>query len=716
MKLVIVESPTKSKTIGRFLGKGYIVESSYGHIRDLPSYKLGVDVENNFEPHYVIPRKVRAVVKKLKELSKKADTIVLATDEDREGEAIAWHLLYAMGLKSDKEEKDEKKKKGPKIERIVFHEITKRAIDEALQHPRDINIDLISAQQARRVLDRLVGYKLSPFLWKKIARGLSAGRVQSVALRLVVEREEEIKQFKSQQFWTIVARLQKEGCAGESEEQCAPFLSQLHAIDDETIGKPGIIDKNIVDTALASLDRNSLYISSVEKKKRIQQPLPPFTTATLQQSAWSHLRFSAKKTMLIAQQLYEGVETAQEGTAGLITYMRTDSLHIAEDALRAVRSHVQETYGDAYIPEQARYFKQKAKGAQEAHEAIRPVDAALVPEQIKNNLTHDQYRLYLLIWRRFVASQMKEAEFEQTTFVIGAVSTDKKKRYQFRTTGSILRFDGFLKVFPLKKEDTLLPPLSEGTPLRIADIKAEDHETQPPPRFTEASLIKALEKFGIGRPSTYAPTMSTIQDRGYVLRNDQKQFEPTEIGSKVNALLVEHFPQIVDIEFTADMEQKLDEVAEGGKEWRGLIKDFYEPFAKVLEEKYETVAKEDMTEAIDEMCPECTKQLMIRHGRFGRFISCSGFPECKFTKALPPQPLGIKCPRCKEGDVVERRTRKRRIFYGCSRYPECDFAVWQKPTGELCPECKSALVGLKNGVTCSNKECKYKVEQPSKDE
>ncbi|PIR69690.1 MAG: type I DNA topoisomerase [Candidatus Niyogibacteria bacterium CG10_big_fil_rev_8_21_14_0_10_46_36] len=715
MKLVIVESPTKSKTISRFLGKGYTVESSYGHIRDLPSYKLGVDVENNFEPQYVIPRKVQPVVKKLKALLKKADTVILATDEDREGEAIAWHLLYAMGIKSDKEKKQTKKEKELKIERIVFHEITKKAIQEALSHPRDINADLIAAQQARRVLDRLVGYKLSPFLWKKIARGLSAGRVQSVALRLVVEREEEIKKFNPQKFWTIAARVQKKGCTSESGEQCAAFDSQLYAIDGVTIEKPGITEKQIAEEAIASIDQASFRIIQVEKRKRIQRPSPPFTTATLQQAAWSRLRFSAKKTMLIAQQLYEGVELTKGGAVGLITYMRTDSLNIAEEALHAVRGHIKDAYGDSYVPEAPREFKKKAKGAQEAHEAIRPVDVTLLPDAIKNNLTSDQYRLYSLIWRRFVASQMNDAEFEQTTFVIDA-GAHNKKTYQFRTTGSILRFDGFLKVSPMKKEDTLLPVLQENDTLAVLSMQSEDHETQPPPRYTEASLIKALEKFGIGRPSTYAPTMSTIQDRHYVVRNDQKQFEPTEIGEKVNALLVEHFPQIVDIEFTADMEQKLDEVAEGEKEWRGLIKDFYEPFAKVLEEKYETVAKEDMTETIDEMCPECGKQLMIRHGRFGKFISCSGFPDCKFTKALPPEPLGIKCPKCKDGDVVERRTRKRRVFYGCSRYPDCDFAVWQRPTGTLCPECGQALVQLKSGIKCSNKECSYKEEHPDSED
>lgn len=710
MKLVIVESPTKAKTISRFLGKGYAVESSYGHIRDLPSYALGVDVEKNFEPHYVIPRKVRPVVKKLKELCKKADIIVLATDEDREGEAIAWHLLYAMGLENEKEKEGGKKKKQPKIERIVFHEITKKAIEEALEHPRGINADLVAAQQARRILDRLVGYKLSPFLWKKIARGLSAGRVQSVALRLVVEREEEIKKFISQKFWTIAVRAQKKECSDESQENCTSFQSYLYSINDAVIEKPGIVDRAVVDGVLASLDRDSFTIVRVEKKKRAQQPAPPFTTATLQQAAWLRLRFSAKKTMLIAQQLYEGVGLGEKGATGLITYMRTDSLNVASEALHLVRDHIQKTCGESYMPSEPRYFKKKAKGAQEAHEAIRPADVSLVPDEIKTYLSHDQYRLYALIWKRFVASQMSEAEFEQTTFSIAATSKDKKQIYQFRTTGSILRFEGFLKVSPFKKEDVLLPSLHEHDTLAIHDVADEEHETQPPPRYTEASLIKALEKFGIGRPSTYAPTMSTIQDRGYVVRNDQKQFEPTEIGSKVNALLVEHFPKIVDIEFTADMEQKLDEIADGQKEWHGIIKDFYDPFAEILEKKYETVVKEDMTEKLDEMCPECGKQLMIRHGRFGRFISCSGFPDCKFTKALPPQPLGIKCPRCKEGDVVERRTRKRRIFYGCSRYPECDFAVWQKPTGELCPECGQALVHIKDGNKCSNKECKYKKE------
>ncbi|MBI4114764.1 MAG: type I DNA topoisomerase [Candidatus Niyogibacteria bacterium] len=719
MKLVIVESPTKSRTIARFLGKEYTVESSYGHIRDLPSYTLGVDVENNFEPQYVVPRKVQPIIRKLKALSQKADTIILATDEDREGEAIAWHLIHALGLSQGKNKKStfvqgSDRGKVKNIERIVFHEITKKAIKEALRHPRGINNDLVAAQQARRVLDRLVGYKLSPFLWKKITRGLSAGRVQSVALRLVVERENEIRNFKPQTFWVLAADLQKKGCS-DSGNACTHFQAVLFAIDEIAIEKPGITERKIVNEAIGRIDRDSFTIAKVEKKKRFQQPSPPFTTATLQQAAWSRLRFSSKKTMLIAQQLYEGIELKKGGATGLITYMRTDSLSVAEEALGALRHHIKEAYGADYVPEHPRIFTRKAKGAQEAHEAIRPVSVDLLPNDIKDNVTSDQFRLYSLIWKRFVASQMKEAEFEQTLFVIAAHAADKTHSYEFRTAGSILRFDGFLRITPTKKDDTFLPALEPRTALVLHELIDDERQTQPPPRFTEASLIKTLEKFGIGRPSTYAPTMSTIQDRHYVVKNDQKQFEPTEIGEKVSAILVKHFPQIVDIEFTAEMEQQLDEIAEGEKEWHAIIRNFYEPFAKDLQEKYETVVKEDMTEALDENCPECGKKLMIRHGRFGKFISCSGFPGCKFTKAIPAEPLNIKCPKCKEGDVVERRTRKRRVFYGCSRYPDCDFAVWQKPTGKMCPQCSSALVGLKNGIKCSNKDCRYKEEKKNYD-
>lgn len=715
MKLVIVESPTKSKTIGKFLGKEYHIESSYGHIRDLPSYKLGVDVENMFMPQYVIPRKAQPVVKKLKDLAKKADTVVLATDEDREGEAIAWHLLYALGILVDPNDKKKKKEGRGKnnltslaIERIVFHEVTKKAIEEALRNPRSINNDLVDAQQARRVLDRLVGYTLSPFLWKKVARGLSAGRVQSVALRIVVDREKEIEAFRPATYWTIHADLQKEGCSDEYGLSCKRFEAELAMVNGESIPKPGILEQSQVKAILSDLKDAPFRIKSIEKKSQEQHPKPPYITSTLQQDSWAKLRFSAKKTMLIAQQLYEGVELSKEGSTGLITYMRTDSVDIAEEALRGAGEYVNAHIGKEYALDAPRRFKTKIKGAQEAHEAIRPVNPFIVPSSVKSDLTHDQFRLYDLIWRRFIATQMAPAVFDQTAIFLESISQDKKKVYEFRAKGSVLRFDGFLKITPIKTEDVILPQLEESDAIHVHAIRDEEHQTQPPPRYTEASLIKALEKHGIGRPSTYAPILSTIQERGYVLKNEKRQIVPTEIGVKVTDMLVEHFSQIVDIDFTAKMEHELDEVAEGKKKWQAVIQEFYGPFEEQVKQKYETVQKEDMSEMLKENCPECGKQLMIRHGRFGKFISCSGFPDCKFTKALPPQSFGIPCPQCLQGEVVERQTRKRRIFYGCSRYPACDFAAWQKPTGELCPICKSALVEMKNGSRCSNKECNYK--------
>lgn len=713
-QLIIVESPTKARTISRFVGHNTRVESSFGHVRDLLSSKLSVDVEHNFEPQYTIPKKAKPVVKKLKEEAAKSDVVILATDEDREGEAIAWHLSQALGLGTSEAEpaarprskqtvlaqakkSRSKTSKTPNIERIVFHEITKAAITRALANPRAIDMRLVDAQQARRVLDRLVGYKLSPFLWKKVMRGLSAGRVQSVALRLIVEREKEVGAFVPQTYWTIVAALEKNG---------QEFTAELISIDGTAIPKPGIIDQKIVETTLRNLHAAHWTVSGLEHKTVLRHPAPPFMTSTLQQAAWQHLGFSAKKTMLVAQQLYEGVDIAGEGATGLITYMRTDSLNVAEEALANAGQYIKKTFGDAYAPPQPRRFKTKSKGAQEAHEAIRPTDPTRASDDVRINLSRDQYRLYELIWRRFIASQMQPAIFESTTVVVAAAATPMS--YVFRARGVVLRFDGFLRVFPSPTKDIILPELQKDDALTARTVRADEHQTQPPSRYTEASLVKTLEKFGIGRPSTYAPTMSVIQERNYVKKDEQKHFVPTEIGVIVTDLLVEHFPNIVDVAFTAHMEDTLDDIAEGKTAWQPIIREFYEPFAKNLENKYGAVEKKDLSTPTGEVCERCGKPMVEKYGRFGKFIACSGFPECKNTKRIPPVSLHIPCPDCKSGEIVVRKGRRGRTFYGCSRYPDCSFALWKKPTGEQCPVCAALLVEDAKGVSCSNKDCGYK--------
>jgi len=703
MNLVIVESPTKARTISRFLGKNFRVESSMGHMRDLPKGELGVDTEKNFEPRYVIPKKSQKLVNKLKKEAQKADEVILATDEDREGEAIAWHLAQALGLENTKTS-------GQEVKRIVFHEITKEAIKKALENPRAIDIDLVNAQQARRILDRLVGYKLSPFLWKKLMKGLSAGRVQSVALRLIVEREEEIRKFKPQDYWTITALL------ADTKQNEKRWNSLLVKINEKTIAKPGLTDKDQVEKIIEELKKSSWQIDSIEKKTREQSPLPPFTTSTIQQAAWQRLSFSSRKTMMIAQQLYEGIELKKEGGAsGLITYMRTDSLNVAESALKQAQNYLTKNLGNKYALAQPRRYKTKSKGAQEAHEAIRPANPEISPESIKKELSSDQFKLYKLIWERFIASQMTPAIFDKTT--INFEATHNTSKYLLQSKGSVLKFDGFLKIYFTKTEDVDLPDISKEDKVESKKIESEKHQTQPLGRYNDASLVKILEKNGIGRPSTYAQIISTLENRNYVERNDAKRFAPTEIGEKVNGILVEHFPKIVDISFTAKMENQLDEIAIGKIEHLPVIKNFYEPFEKNLEEKYETVEKEDLTEETDELCEKCNKPMVVKHGRFGKFIACSGFPECKNTKPLPSQKLDMKCPLCKEGDVVEKKTKRRRIFFGCSEWPKCKFATWQPPTGELCPDCQSPLVelsskgGQEKNIKCSNKECAYTKEK-----
>ncbi|HNY36013.1 MAG TPA: type I DNA topoisomerase [Candidatus Pacearchaeota archaeon] len=668
--LIIVESPTKANTIKKFLGAETSVLSSYGHIRDLPKSTLGVDVEKDFEVKYVIPTKARKNVNLLKKEVEKADTVYVATDPDREGEAIAWHLIEVLKLDKDK------------YKRISFHEITKPAIEEALKNPTELNLDLADAQQARRVLDRIVGYKLSPFLWKKVMRGLSAGRVQSVAVRLIVDRENEIKNFKPEEYWSITALLEK-----ESKEQFEAILSKK---DGKAISKMGIKTKDQGEDIKKELEAAKYSIASIEKKETKRTPLPPFTTSSLQQEGSKKLRYPAKMTMSVAQTLYE---------KGLITYHRTDSLNLSEQALHSAQNFINNKFGNNY--HQLRRFKTKGR-AQEAHEAIRPTNIENEPDSLK---IEDKYKkLYKLIWNRFVASQMTEAIFDSIKV---EVKTDNN--YTLQSNGSTLKFDGFLKVYPMKFEEKTLPQLKEEENVDLVNIKPEQHFTQPPARYTEASLIKELEENEIGRPSTYAPIISTIQARNYVEKNKERRFEPTEIGTTVNQILVEHFPQIVDIKFTANMEKELDEIAEGNENWKTILKDFYTPFNENLENKYNEVEKKKEEPVItDKVCPKCGKPLAIKTGRFGKFLACTGFPDCKHTENIEDKTkkTGIICPECNQGEITQKKTKKGKIFYGCPNWPDCNFALWDKPTGEKCPKCGALMVEKGKKIKCSNKNCK----------
>ena len=678
MQLVVVESPVKAISIGKFLGPKYKVLSSYGHIRDLPKGELGVDIENNFKPKYVIPLKARKNVNILKKEAEKAELLILATDEDREGEAIAYHLDKILNINKEKD-----------CQRIVFHEITKQAIENAIKNPRDINKDLVDAQQARRILDRLVGYKLSPFLWKKVVRKLSAGRVQSVAVRLICAREKEIQKFKPEEYWTIVASLLKSEKRKAKSENYG-FEALLVKKDNKTIPKLGIKTKKETDEIVKDLKNAEYKVINAVKKEIKRNPLPPFTTSTLQQEASKKFRFPVKFTMRIAQQLYE---------TGLITYHRTDSLNLSDLSLFAAKKFIIEQYGEKYWAGFLRKYKTKSKGAQEAHEAIRPS----YPAQKPKKLDDVQSKLYDLIWRRFIASQMNQAVFDATTIDISA------EDYVFRANGQTLKFDGFLKVYSLKYEETELPVLEKDEILEFKKLIPSQHFTQPLPRYSEALLIKTLEENGIGRPSTYAPTISTIQERNYVQKNENKKFEPTEIGIIVDDLLVEHFPKIVSLKFTAEMEENLDKIAQGKQDWVSIIKEFYEPFEKNLKQKYEEVEKKDINEKpTGKKCAKCGAEMIIKLGRFGKFYACSGFPKCKYTESLKENTLDIKCPKCKKGDINEKRTKKGKIFYGCSNWPKCDFALWDKPTGEKCEKCGSLLVKTKRKqIKCSSKECDY---------
>jgi DNA topoisomerase-1 len=734
IKLVIVESPTKAKTISRFLGRGYKVESSFGHVRDLPKSRLGIDVDDHYTPKYIVPTKAKKRVSELKKLAKSAQEIYLATDEDREGERIGWDLLEILAPK-----------KGVAVHRIAFHEITKDAIMHALENPRALDMAVVDAQQARRILDRLVGYELSPFLWRKIYRGLSAGRVQSVVVRMIVEREREIQAFNAEEYWTIDALFEKSGIE---------FEGALQAIDGKKIDKLEIKDQAAADSIMKELVDGKYEVASIEQKDRKRAPSAPFKTSTLQQEANNRLGYSAKQTMMLAQQLYEGVSISGQST-GLITYMRTDSLNLADKFLGEAESFIKETYGEKYANRTT--YTTKSKGAQEAHEAIRPTDATLTPEIAAPYLSSQQLKLYTLIWSRAVGSQMAPAQTKATTVDIAT------GKYSFRATGSELLFDGWLKLYPDKSNEKILPHLKQGDAVNATQVTPVQHFTEPPARYTEAAIVKALEEKGIGRPSTYAPTLATVQARGYV-RKEERKLIPEEIGFLVNDLLVEHFPNIVDYDFTATMEQGLDDIADGSKEWEPLIDDFYKPFKKLLMEKDEEITKEDIVQdTTDEICDKCGKPMQIKMGRFGKFLACTAYPECKTTKPLgedgkaaPEEKIdvqcelcgkpmvkkrgrfgeflgcsgypdcknivsiekktGVTCPLCNKGDIIEKRSKRGKIFYACNQYPECKNAYWSKPTGEKCPTCGSLLVyGAKNTIRCSSKECTFSKENDVQD-
>ncbi|HEX6593921.1 MAG TPA: type I DNA topoisomerase [Bacillota bacterium] len=686
--LVIVESPAKAKTIERYLGKKYTVKASMGHVRDLPKSQMGVDPENNFEPKYITIRGKGDILKDLRSSAKKAKKIYLAADPDREGEAIAWHLAHALKVDENSDC------------RVVFNEITEDAIKESFKYPRSIDSDLVDAQQARRILDRLVGYNISPLLWKKVKKGLSAGRVQSVALKMIIDREEEIKNFKPEEYWSIDAdfHIDKDS-----------FKGSFYGIDGK---KHKLNSKEDVNQVLKQLKGDQFSIDKVNKRERRRNPAQPFITSSLQQEAARKLNFRARKTMMIAQQLYEGIDLGKKsgGITGLITYMRTDSTRISDSAKQEARNYIAKTFGNQYVGMNKK-SKQK-KGAQDAHEAIRPTSALRDPKSLKAVLSQDQYKLYKLIWERFVASQMAPAVLD--TMTVHLYNND----VEFRATGSKVKFKGFMSVYvegkddKKKKEDKFLPDLSEGMVVAAKKITPNQHFTQPPPRYTEARLVRAMEEKGIGRPSTYAPTLDTIQRRGYV-SVDNRRFIPTELGTIVIDMLKEFFPEIIDIDFTAEMENDLDAIEEGKVEWKKVLDEFYQGFSKRLE-KAEKEMKEieikDEPAGID--CEKCGHEMVYKMGRYGKFMACSNFPACRNTKPILKK-IGVTCPKCKQGNVVERRSKKRRKFYGCDRYPECDFVSWDQPISRPCPKCESTLVEKKRKkgkqILCT--KCDYKEEE-----
>ena len=680
--LVIVESPSKAKTIGKFLGSRYKVVASVGHIRDLPKSKLGVDIEDDFEPQYINIRGKGDVIKELKKEAKNAGKVFLATDPDREGEAISWHLAYILGI-------------DPQAEcRIVFNEITKDAIKNAVKNPRSIDMHLVDAQQARRVLDRLVGYKISPLLWRKIQRGLSAGRVQTAALKIICDRENEINNFVPEEYWTITADF----LAGPEKNE--HFTAKLAQADGKKIE---IKDKETADGILDELKAGSFVVDQVDEKDFRRKPYPPFTTSSLQQDAGNKLNFNTRKTMMIAQQLYEGVDIKGQGTRGLITYIRTDSVRVADEARNNAAAYIKGRFGDQYWG--GIMYANKKKDAQDAHEAIRPSYMEMDPESIKGDLTNDQYKLYKLIWSRFMASQMAPAVYDRMQ--VGIVNG----RYLFRASGQKLKFDGFLKVYsPDKSEDNMLPHLTEGERPDVKEVKGEQNFTKPLPRFTESSLVKELEDKGIGRPSTYAPIVGTLRERKYI-KMEKKSLVPTDLGFTVTNMMEDYFRDIVDVNFTADMEDKLDDVEIKDVEWKQLIRDFYSGFEKELKYADENIEKIEIEdEPTDEICEKCGKPMVIKHGRFGKFMACSGYPDCKFTKPIV-KGTGVACPKCGK-EIVERQGRKGRTFYGCSGYPDCTQIYWYRPVEKKCPECGDLLVERSgksgNWLQCGNKDCNYK--------
>ncbi len=698
---MIVESPAKARTIKKYLGRNFVVEASMGHVRDLPKSTLGVDVEHGFAPQYVVPRDKSKTVKDLKGRVQTARAVYLATDPDREGEAIAWHVREVTGAGNG----------GQPVYRVEFHEITPGAVQAAVSSPREIDMRMVDAQQARRVLDRLVGYKLSPLLWKKVRRGLSAGRVQSVAVRLVVEREREIDAFIPEEYWSIEADLSKRP-SGKKKDLFHSLLALIRG------KKPELKNAEDADGVMTALKSAEYVVESVKKREAQRRPSPPFTTSTLQQEASRKFNFAARKTMLIAQQLYEGIEIGVEGSTGLITYMRTDSTNVASVAQAEAREVIAERFGKEFVPGSPPVYARKNPRAQEAHEAVRPTLARRDPDGIKQYLSSDQYRLYKLIWQRFIASQMANAIFDQTTVDVGAGKADDelwasgdgrqakgqngksegRRPYTFRATGSVIKFAGFISVYREghdagdaedEMDQAALPPLTEGELLDLLKLWPEQHFTQPPPRYTEATLVKTLEEQGIGRPSTYAPILSTIQDRGYVVK-EEKKFLPTDLGIAVNDLLVEYFPDIVDIGFTSNMEEELDDVASGDRRWQPVISEFYGPLERALAAAETSVGRIEVArpepEKIGELCPLSGHELVIRESRFGPFIACSGFPKCRYTRPIVVS-TGVECPQCGEGQLIEKKSKKGRIFYSCSRYPDCEFSTWDRPVPLPCPQC-----------------------------
>ncbi|AFQ13532.1 type I DNA topoisomerase [Bacillus thuringiensis] len=686
--LVIVESPSKAKTIEKYLGKKYKVVASMGHVRDLPKSQMGIEVKNNFTPKYITIRGKGPVLKDLKSAAKKAKKVYLAADPDREGEAIAWHLANTLNVDVESDC------------RVVFNEITKDAIKESFKHPRAINMDLVDAQQARRILDRLVGYNISPLLWKKVKKGLSAGRVQSVAVRLIIEREKEIQSFEPEEFWTIKTEFVK----GKDT-----FEASFYGVDGE---KVQLTNETQVNEIIEQMKDNAFSVENVTRKERKRNPALPFTTSSLQQEAARKLNMRAKKTMMLAQQLYEGIDLGKQGTVGLITYMRTDSTRISETAQTEARTYITEAYGTEYIGTEKKKETKKSN-AQDAHEAIRPTSVMRKPDELKSFLSRDQLRLYKLIWERFVASQMASAIMDTVTARL------INNNVQFRASGSVVKFPGFMKVYVESKDDgaeekdKMLPPLEVGETVFSKDLEPKQHFTQPPPRYTEARLVRTLEELGIGRPSTYVPTLETIQKRGYV-GLDNKRFVPTELGEIVIELILEFFPEIINIEFTANMEQSLDEVEEGNANWVKIVDDFYVGFEPRLEKAEKEMREVEIKdEPAGEDCELCGHPMVFKMGKYGKFMACSNFPDCRNTKPIVKE-IGVTCPKCEEGQIIERRSnKKKRLFYGCGTYPECDFVSWDKPIGRKCPKCEGMLVEkkLKKGVQVQCISCDYEEEQ-----